>query len=342
MKATILFSSNNLAMALFEDGKERLCSLKGKRIKTLNGSYNGLTAGDEVEAEPAGEDRGLILKLYPRRNSFGRYNEKGRADQAIAANLDLVVCVTSPKLPPFRPRFIDRMAVLAERAGSPFLILMNKIDLGLAPDIELRLRDYERLGYGVLRCSAARREGLDKVAARLPDKTVVFAGQSGVGKSSILNALVPGLTQKTADVSEKYDRGKHTTTMAQLIMASRGFRIIDTPGIRRLALRGIPPDELAFCFPEMSDLVIDCALGSRCTHGEEGGCAIREAVQQGAIHPDRYESYLRIREELSLPAEWKRSGVRDPGRRSRSLPRARASNRTLSGLEELDGDEDLY
>jgi len=342
VKARVLFSSNNLAMARCEDGRERLCPLKGKRIKSLTGSYNGLTAGDEVEVgvDAGDEGRGLITTLYPRRNSFGRYNEKGRAEQAIAANIDLVVCVGSPELPPFRPRFIDRMAVLAERASSPFVILLNKTDLGVSAQIEERLVDYERLGYRVFRCSATKREGLAEFESLLEGRTTVLAGQSGVGKSSILNALLPGIDRKTGEVSEKYNRGKHTTTMATMIVSPRGFSIIDTPGIRRLALRSIPLDELVFCFPEMAPLVNHCPLGSRCSHVDELGCAIRDAVQRSLIHPDRYESYLRIREELDQPGEWKKDGPRDPSRRIRSFDRLKGRRIRHSGSTEID-EEDL-
>lgn len=342
MKARVLFSSNNLAMALCEDGVERLCSFKGKRIKSLSGSYNSLAAGDEVEVRVAGEGRGIIATLYPRRNSFGRYNEKGRAEQAIAANIDRVVCVSSPKLPPFRPRFIDRLAVLAERASSPFTILMNKIDLGLDTRVEERLETYEKLGYRVLRCSAARGEGLKVFADLLDGGTTVLAGQSGVGKSSILNALLPGLGRKTGEVSEKYNRGKHTTTMATMIVTPMGYSIIDTPGIRRLALRSIPPDELVFCFPEMAPLVSSCALGARCSHVDEEGCAVRDAVRRSLIHRDRYESYIRIQEELALPREWKKDGPRDPSRKIRGIDRTRGQKLKHTGSTELDEDDFVY
>jgi ribosome biogenesis GTPase len=338
----VLFSSNNLAMALCEDGRERLCSLKGKRIKTLGDSYNSLAAGDEVEVEEAGPGRGMITSLRPRRNSFGRYNEKGRAEQAIAANIDRVVCVTSPRLPPFRPRFIDRLAVLSERAGSPFVILMNKVDLGLDPRVEERLENYEKLGYQVLRSSVAKKEGLSAFAALLQVGTTVLAGQSGVGKSSILNAILPGLDRKTGEVSEKYNRGKHTTTLATMIVTPAGYSIIDTPGIRRLALRSIPPDELVFCFPEMARLVSDCALGARCSHVDEEGCAVREALERSQIHPDRYESYIRIREELDMPAEWKKDGPRDPSRRIRSIDGIRGRKIRHNGSTELDEDDFHY
>jgi ribosome biogenesis GTPase len=203
LNGIVLSSTNNTARVICEDGILRLCSIKGKRIKTLAGSYNGLAVGDSVEVAPTEEDRGLVTKLNTRKNTFGRYNEKGRAEQAIAANIDIVFCVTSPRLPPFRPRFIDRLAVLAEWARVPFIIVLNKTDLGVSSEVEERLESYASLGYRVVRSCAKLGSvksgvakfgaGIDAVAELLSGSVGVFAGQSGVGKSSILNALVPGL-----------------------------------------------------------------------------------------------------------------------------------------------------
>lgn len=342
MTGTVIFSTNNTARVLCDDGVFRLCQIKGKRIKSLSGSYNSLAVGDVVDIVPTEDNKGMVSRLAARKNTFGRYNEKGKADQAIAANIDMVFCVASPRLPPFRPRFIDRLAIMAELARVPFVIVLNKVDLGVPEEVESRLADYESLGYRVVRASALTGEGIGAIKGLLSGSVGVFAGQSGVGKSSLLNALVPGLERRTADLSEKYDRGKHTTTMAEMIMAESGLVIIDTPGIRRLSLRGLPADDLAACFPEMSSLIEDCAFGSRCTHTDEEGCAVREAVEESTIHPDRYESYLRIREELDLPIAWKKSGNRDPGRRERGLsPKVRTKIRG-SGSTDLEEHDELF
>ncbi len=307
MEGLVLSGTNNLFTVLCADGVRRLCTIKGRRIKDLEGVYNALAAGDRVEVEPdaVSATKGLVTRLAPRRNVFGRYNEKGRAIQAIAANVDLVACVTSPRLPPFRPRFVDRVAVLAEAAAVPFLVILNKLDLGLDAATEDRLAVYQELGYEVLACSASTGEGIEELREELFGKVTVFAGQSGVGKSSLLNALEPGLARRTGPVSEKYERGKHTTTMAELIPLADGQSwIADTPGVRRLALRGIAPDSLVAYFPELARLAPRCAFGLSCTHEGEEGCAVVAAVESGSVHEDRYESYLRIREELATSVEY--------------------------------------
>ena len=357
MKGTVVSSTNNTARVLCDDGATRLCSIKGKRIKSLAGTYNGLAVGDFVEVSPTEGGKGMITALQTRRNTFGRYNEQGKAEQAIAANIDRVFCVTSPHLPPFRPRFIDRLAVLAEWARVPFVIVLNKTDLGIPEDVAERLHDYEALGYRVVRTCARSGEGIDELRELLQNQVGVFAGQSGVGKSSLLNTLFPGIKRRTGEVSEKYDRGKHTTTMAEMILAEASFsteasfsgggaeagvRIIDTPGIRRLALRSLPAADLASCFPEMQALISDCAYGSKCSHTDEEGCVVRQAAEEGTIHADRYESYLRIREELDQPIVWKKSGVRDPGRRERGLSGKVRTKIRGSGSADLEEHDALF
>jgi ribosome biogenesis GTPase len=310
MDGLVLSGSNNVFWVLCDDGEKRSCAIKGKRIKDRTGLYNALAAGDEVEiaaGEPgsAGEGgRGMITALKTRRNVFGRYNEKGRAKQSIAANIDLVVCVASPAFPPFRPRFVDRVAILAEAARVPLLIALNKSDLGSDDETEARLQLYEELGYGILRCSAVTGRGVDELVAVLRGKTSVFVGHSGVGKSSLLNSISPGLARRTGEVSEKHARGRHTTTMAELVVLEGGTRIIDTPGVRRLALRGIEPGELDAYFPELRSLSPRCEFSLSCAHRDEPGCRITRAVTEGLVHEDRYESYLRIRLELEANAEY--------------------------------------
>ncbi len=342
MEGTVLFGVNNLFSVLCEDGERRLCAIKGKRIKDKTGVYNALAAGDEVEFAPGESGRGMITALKARRNVFGRYNEKGRSEQTIAANVDIVVCVSSPSLPPFRPRFVDRVAILAEAARVPLLIALNKSDLGVDEDTEARLALYEVLGYGILRCSARSGDNVGLLAERLRDSTSVFVGQSGVGKSSLLNAIVPGLGLKVGELSEKYARGRHTTTMGELVVLGGGTRIIDTPGVRRLALRGIAPLGLDAYFPELAKLSPECEFGLSCTHTDELGCRITRAVDEGLVHEDRYESYLRVRRELEVNAEYSpREGRSAPGPRTSGIRRGDGARKTarFHGLGKSRGED---
>lgn len=313
IQAVVLGGSNNSFDVETEDGLVRLCSLKGKKLKDCGDCYNPLAPGDRVEIVPDELDpaRGQIISLVQRRNRFERWNQKGKSPQLLAANLDLVVCVTTPAEPPFRPRFVDRALIQADAAGIPVLILLNKADLQVDADTEDRLADWERLGYEVLRVSAVTGYGLDRLRERLSGRLSALVGQSGVGKSSLLNALSANLDLRTGAISEKFDRGTHTTTRGMLYHVpeltggessctqTARTSIIDTPGVRRFVLHGIEPGELALYFREMEGLVGSCSFGLSCSHQHEPGCKILEAVYSGVIHEQRYDSWLRIKDELA-------------------------------------------
>ena len=279
------------------------CRIKGKVLKGAEDRYNPLAPGDrvKVEEDPAHPGTALILGVEERRNGFTRFNQKGRSPQLLAANVDLVLCVTSPAAPPFRPRFLDRALLQAEIAGISPVILLNKEDLSRDnPDVEERLEDYRRIGYRVLRVSALTGQGMDRLFSLIDGSLSALVGQSGVGKSSLINALAPALGLKTAALNEKYDRGNHATTMAELLELSPGrTSIIDTPGIRRFSPEGAGAEEIIHYMREFAPLAGLCTFGLSCSHRTEPGCKIMEAVAAGSIHEDRYESFLRIREELS-------------------------------------------
>lgn len=301
MIGTVLFGMNNIFNVQAESGGEILeCRIKGKILKDSIGAYNPLASGDLVEYEEDSHHpgKGMILSRMERKNYFSRWNKKRNAPQTLAANLDLLICVSSPVVPPFRPRFIDRALITAERGRVPVLILMNKIDQKMEEQVTDRLNNYRDLGFEVMYCSAETGEGIGELKTRLAGRSVAFVGQSGVGKSTILNQIEPLVNQKTAEVSKKYSRGKHTTCYSVLVKSSGGGNIIDTPGVRELLLYDIGKMELQEYFPEMEPYFGACAFSS-CTHIHEPGCAVIEALEEGKIHSDRYESYVRIMEELN-------------------------------------------
>jgi ribosome biogenesis GTPase len=213
----------------------------------------------------------------------------------------LLLCFTSVKNPPFRPRFLDRVIIAAELGGVKPIIVVNKTDLGIDDETQDRLNYYREMNLEVFSCSAHTGEGLSELNERMGGSRSAVFGQSGVGKSTLLNAIEPGISLKTAELSGKYDRGKHTTNYSIMIDraregASRG-QIIDTPGIRQLFLWGIEKEELGHYYPEMEPYWRNCKFNG-CSHRTEPGCMVREALEEGKIHPDRYESYLRTYEDL--------------------------------------------
>jgi ribosome biogenesis GTPase / thiamine phosphate phosphatase len=293
MTGRVHYGINNIYTVQTESGELLECRIKGK---VLGGGpvYNPLCPVDRVEIDTAGAvaGQGLVTGRLPRTNDLTRWNRKRRAPQVLAANVDRCICILSPENPPFRPRFADRVIVSAMRTGIPVTVLLNKIDLGSKPAIEERLEVFAGLGCGVITTSAETGQGLDAVRGVIEGRTTVFLGQSGVGKSTLVNRLIPGANQKTRDISGKHNRGRHTTVYA-LLLEGEGFEIIDTPGIREIEIYGIERCELEGYFPDFSPYREECRFPS-CTHLHEPDCGVIRALEEGIIHPDRYESYMRI------------------------------------------------
>lgn len=311
MQGTVLYGSNNVFTVECDDGETRQCTIKGKKLKDSEGYYNPLAPGDIVEIRPdeLDEQSGQVVSLAPRHNEFVRWNVKGRAPQLLAANLDHIIIVTTPDEPPFRPRFVDRALAQAEHGGIEPIIVCNKYDLCDDADVEFRLTDWERIGYTVMRVSAKTGEGIPQLASMLENKLCALAGQSGVGKSSLINVLDSTCVLKTGSLSEKYGRGTHTTTKGTLLHIKlneslMGGRmnavasVIDTPGVRRFVLHDIASRDLELYFREMKPLIGKCSFGMSCRHDREPGCKIQEAVYAGAISEERFESWQRICHEI--------------------------------------------
>lgn len=313
MQGLILNGSKNVFEVECEDGITRDCPIKGKILKESDGYYNPIAPGDIVtlDDETLEEFKGQITGLVPRKNEFVRFNIKKRQPQLLAANLDYLLIVTTPDEPPFRPRFIDRALAQAEYQNITPVIVCNKYDLPAAKDedFQTRLSIWEDIGYKVIRSSARTREGMEELANLIENHLSALVGQSGVGKSSLINVLDNNVVLKTGSLSQKYGRGTHTTTKGslmhiQLDEALMGGRkgacanIIDTPGVRRFILHDISADNLALYFRDFKEHLGKCAFGMSCSHLTEKGCAIKQAVEEGSISDQRYDSWKRISDEL--------------------------------------------
>jgi ribosome biogenesis GTPase / thiamine phosphate phosphatase len=312
MQGTVLDGNNNIFTVECDDGAIRQCSIKGKVFKISTEYYNPLAPGDivELEADKLDPKKGQLLSIVPRRNAFVRWNVKGRCPQLLASNLDYLILVTTPDEPPFRPRFIDRELAQAECEELEPVIVCNKCDLIRDDDVDFssRMKIWEDLGYRVLYVSAAAGTGMKEFASLLAGHLSAFVGQSGVGKSSLVNALDSSSELRTGDLCTKYDRGAHTTTKGTLnrltlneaLTGKPGVTasIIDTPGIRRFVLHNVAAGDLALYFREFRPLVGQCTFGMSCTHTTEPGCKILEAVQAGVITEERYDSWMRIENEI--------------------------------------------
>jgi ribosome biogenesis GTPase len=214
--------------------------------------------------------------------------------QIIVANPDQAVFMFACADPAPRLGMLDRFLVIAEKQGIPALIVANKVDLVSRAEAQELFGRYLPLGYPVLFTSVRSGEGLAELQGRLQGKLSVLAGPSGVGKSSLLNAFQPGLGLRVREISQATSKGRHTTVVRQLVPLAEGGYLVDTPGLKALALWDIQPHELDGYFPELRSLVERCQFND-CTHTHEPGCAVRLAVEKGQVHPGRYESYVRMR-----------------------------------------------
>ncbi len=296
MRGLVRFGINNIYTV--ECGSDIFeCRIKGKKLKSERSEYNPICSGDFVEIEPDSNHpgKGMIISRHERKNSFARWNRKRANIQTIAANIDLLVCIISPISPPFKPRFVDRVLVNSED-NLPVLIVLNKTDQGLAEEAVHRINNWKQMGYEVILTSVKTGEGIEDVKKIIKGRTAAFVGQSGVGKSSILNKIEPGLNFRVGSVSEKFNKGTHTTCFAVLESWQSGF-IIDTPGIKEIDPVGIEPEILSHFMRDFKPFIGKC-LHNVCLHKNEPGCAVKKAVEDGVIIEERYDSYLRMLQDL--------------------------------------------
>jgi ribosome biogenesis GTPase len=271
-------------------------------------STNPLAVGDIVhfDVETEGENVGIIYKIEDRRNYINRQSPRHKHQHhIIAANLDQSLLLATMKNPRTSQGFIDRFLVACEMYHVPALVIFNKADLYRKrerTDFEEMEAMYKAVGYTVVLISVKEDTGIDKVKKLLHQKTTLISGHSGVGKSSFINAVLPHSGIRTQDVSGWSGKGQHTTTFAEMYDLPAGGKLIDTPGMREFGLVDLERTELSGYFPEMRQRLTNCQFNN-CLHIAEPGCAVKEAVQQGAIHENRYISYLSILESLQEP-QW--------------------------------------
>ncbi len=255
-----------------------------------------IAVGDRVQVSVQEDGTAMIEEIEERRSKLSRTapTPKGVYEQIIIANPDQAGLIFACADPEPRLRMLDRFLIIAEEQNIPALIIVNKIDLIGKRAAKQIFGHYTKLGYEVIYTSAKNMDGIRQLRRLLKGRLTVFAGPSGVGKSSLLNVIQPGLGLQVNEISEATGKGRHTTVVREMFLLEGGGYVADTPGLKALALWDIEPEELDAYFPEIAPLVAGCQF-SNCTHLDEPGCAVIRAVEQGKIHPERYESYLRLR-----------------------------------------------
>jgi ribosome biogenesis GTPase len=294
-----------------DDGRIIPCKLRGNLKKDLTYTESGsrskrvekakkrretnpIAVGERVEitVDESGME-GVIEKVQPRRAALTRRSGNERERQTLVANLELAVIVFAAAEP--RPDLwkLDRFLVLAEEAELASLIILNKADLATPEEIEESAAPYRRIGYDVIATSVRTGQGIDALREHLKGRISAFCGPSGVGKSSLLNAIQPGLALKTSEIGMTTFKGRHTTVAAELLPLTFGGWVADTPGLRQVEFWDLPPEDVVFYFPEMEPFIGQCKFPN-CRHRQEPGCAIRAAVERGEIDQRRYESYVEM------------------------------------------------
>lgn len=282
---------------VLHDGETERCRIRGRlRLKGVR-STNPVVVGDEVACEADEGGDYVIADILPRRNYvIRRASNLSKESHIIAANVDQALLMASLRSPETPTEFVDRFLVTCEAYKVPVTILLSKLDLQDAEAVAEFRAVYEGAGYRVLEVSVREGRGVEEVRELLAGRTTLVSGNSGVGKSTLIQAIDPSLDIRTGEISESHHKGRHTTTFSTMYPLAGGGAVIDTPGIKGFGLIDIDEAELWHYFPEMMRVAPACRFYN-CTHTHEPGCAVTEAVKAGEIAWPRYESYLKIRDE---------------------------------------------
>jgi ribosome biogenesis GTPase len=303
-----------------DDGEVLHVSMRG-RLKKIEDDALKLTVGDNVVLEHGSQDSAWVIgEILPRKSQLARRMPGGgHGERIVAANVDQVVVVFAAAKPEPHVRMLDRFLVIAEANELEARIVINKVDLVDVDEVRQRFGDYARAGYPLHFTSVKQDVGLTELHDALDDRTSVLSGPSGVGKSSLLNTMYPGLNLRVGEISESVNKGRHTTVGAALHPLSTSGYVVDTPGLREVGMWGMPSDHLDSMFPELRPFVSECRFAD-CTHRAEPDCAVRSAVNDGQVSAGRFESYLKLREELEdTERKWAtvKPGVYDKKKRGR-------------------------
>lgn len=302
-------TGSSYIVRLEESGENVNCRVKGNfRIKGIR-TTNPVAVGDMVTVSKAADDADYITAIEPRRNYIiRRASNLSKESHILAANIDLAALVVSLREPSTPTTFIDRFLATAEAYSIPAILILNKCDIWDDEDRELAegiTYLYESIGYGVVTVSAQTGLGVPELMDKLHDKVTLLAGNSGVGKSSLINALVPGACLKTGKISDIHHQGMHTTTFSEMVTLPGGGELIDVPGIRGFGTIDFEPEEVSHFFPEIFKQSEGCRYGN-CKHTGEPGCAVLPAVEEHRISESRFASYLSILDEISNPEKYRK------------------------------------